>query len=143
MAIDKFIGLETLGIPKGTPLFLMVTVCVGLLLWEFMEPASNLVLYEHGFIYKRKQIWFSQLRHVIVGQDASLLGELARGYGELTSWHPASNLIGRSSEGTVTLKLDGDELVVMKNVLWENEPEDARRFFGYVQQEYPEIRFQS
>ncbi len=143
MVIDKTIGLDALGLPDIAPLFLMVTVFIGLLLWEFMEPESNLVLHKHGFIYKRRRIRFSQLRRVLVGQDTSFLGELASGLRLLMAWHPASKTVERSASGTVTLKLDGNETVVMKNVLWENDADDAQRFFGFIQQEYPEIRFQS
>ena len=106
-------------------------------------PSANLILHEHGFIYKRKKIHFSELRGVFIGQNKSASAELAQDLGSLMSWHPVSKIMDRSIQASVTLALDENKNVVMKNVLFENNWEDVQKFFGFIQEEHPDIYFQS
>ena len=71
------------------------------------------------------------------------MNQVARSLGTSMSWHPASDIVERSTRASVTLMFDNNKSLVMKNVLFENRWEDAQKVFAFIQNEHPEIHFES
>jgi hypothetical protein len=119
---------------------LFTTITVALYFHLFSTPDTPcLVLHENGFRCKRHRVLFSRLFGIAIGQDSSALGQIAQGLGSLMSWHPAGRAAENSARASITLFLDDDSTLSLKNILLENKFEDLERFFDIVQRDHPQV----